>query len=117
MFASTDFCKRDQISPNRLAYNKSSGTLAVIVRRSSGGDFALSQGALNYLLDHENLKDGSPVQQAIVVLADGDLLRIKPVQQFSAEEMRGRFNGVEPMGGNFGPYWWIPASVVDDEVF
>ena len=44
MFASTDLCKREQISPNRLAYNKSSGTLAVIVKRSSGGDFALSQG-------------------------------------------------------------------------
>ena len=51
MFASTDPCKREQISPNRLAYNKSSGTLAVIVKRSSGGDFALSQGGLNYLLN------------------------------------------------------------------
>ena len=113
MFASTDFCKRDQISPNRLAYNKSSGTLAVIVKRSSGGDFALSQGGLNYLLNHETLKDGSPVQQAIVVLADGDPERIKPVKQFSAEEMCNRFNGVEPMDGKFGPYWWIPVSVVE----
>ena len=116
-FASTDLCKRKKISPNRLAYNKSSGTLAVIVRRSSGGDFALSQGGLDYLLDRETLKDGSPVQEAIVVLADGDLQRVKPVQQFSAEEMRDRFNGVEPMNGKFGPYWWIPASVVDDGVF
>ena len=69
MFASTDLCKREQISPNRLAYNKSSATLAVIVKRSSGGDFALSQGGLKYLLEHETLKDGSLVQQAIVVLA------------------------------------------------
>ena len=30
---------------------------------------ALSQSGLKYLLEHETLKDGSLVQQAIVVLA------------------------------------------------
>ena len=120
MFASIILCKRERISPNRLAYKKSSGTLAVIVKRSSGRDFALSEGALIYLLkrlDDGALKDGSPVLSAIVVLADGDLQRIKPVQQFSAEEMRDRFNGIEPEHGKFGPCWWIPASACDDGIF
>jgi len=90
----------------------------VIVKRSSGGDFALSQGALNYLLkglDHGSRKDGSLVRAAIVVLADVDpRQRIKPVKQWSAEEMRDRLSGVEPQPGKFGPYWWIKASDCDD---
>ncbi len=48
--ASYDVLQREQISPNKLAYNANLTTLCVIVKWSSGGDFALSQGALNYLL-------------------------------------------------------------------
>ena len=101
-----------------LGYNESSATLCAIVKRSSGGDFALGQAALNYLLkglDHGARKDGSPVLQAIVVLADVDgEQRFKVVKQWTAEEMRDRFNGIEPQPGKFGPYWWIKISDGDD---
>jgi len=118
-YASPEVCKRELIFPNTLAYNASLATLCVIVKRSSGGDFALSEGALNYLLkglDQRARKDGSPVQHAIVVLADVDSQqRIKPVKQWSAEEMRDRLSGVEPQLGKFGPYWWIKTSDFDDD--
>jgi hypothetical protein len=117
VFASADLCKSERIFPNTLAYNASDATLAVFVKRSSGGDFALSQGGLDYLLRlvQGALKDGSPVRQAIVVLADGDARqRYKPVKQFSAEEIRDRFKGIEPVDGKFGRYWWLPASAYDD---
>lgn len=118
MFASYELCKREQIAPNRLAYNKSSGTLAVFVKQSRrGDDFALSGGGLTYLrkrLEQGEGKDGSPVRAAIVVLND---VNDKPVRQHTAEELRDRFKGVEPYHGKFGPYWWIPAVVVDDAVF
>lgn len=78
-------------------------------------------GALNYLLkglDHGARKDGSPVRQAIVVLADADSQQqFKVIKQWSAEEMRDRFNDIEPQPGKFGPYWWIKASDCDDEAW
>jgi len=121
VYASYDVCKRERISPNTLAYNESSATLAVIVKRSSGGDFALSSGALNYLLkglDHGARRDGSPVRAAIVVLADVDFQNhFKLVKQWSAEELRDRFSGVDPQPGKFGPYWWSKASDCDDEAW
>ena len=43
VFASDDLCKSERIFPNTLAYNASDATLAVFVKRSSGGDFALSR--------------------------------------------------------------------------
>jgi hypothetical protein len=120
-YAPIEFCKRELIFPNTLAYNESNTTLCVIVKRSGGGDFALSKGGLDYLLkalDHGALKDGSPVRQAIVILADVHTLqRYEPVKQYSAEEMRDRLSGVEPQPGKFGPYWWIKASDYDDGRF
>jgi hypothetical protein len=114
VYAPDDIHQREKISPNHLVYHKSSETLAVFVKRSHrGGDFALSQGGLNYLLKmlDQGGKDGSPVRSAIVVLTDFDG---ETFHQWSAEEMRDRFNGVEPVVGKFGPYWWIPASACDD---
>ena len=43
-YAPHSVLQRERIFPNTLAYNESSATLCVIVKRSSGGDFALSQG-------------------------------------------------------------------------
>src|SRR6267143_6791507 len=89
MFASVDVLHRERIAPNRLAYNKSSGTLAVVVKRSRrGDDLLLSQGAIDYLpkrLDQGAGREVSPIRAAIVVLTDID---DKPVKQFSAEELR-----------------------------
>ena len=93
----------------------------MIVKRSARGDFATSQSGLIYLLkalDHGALKDGSEVREAIVVLVDVDAQRqYKPLKQFTAQEIRDRFNGVEPVDGDFGPYWWIMASTCDHEKF
>ena len=109
VYAPIEVCKREQIFPNALAYNESNMTLAVIVKRSSGGDFAFGQGGLNYLrkaLDHGALKDGSPLQQAIIVLADVDSQqRIKIVKQFTAENPRRRSDWIARRRGVL-----IPAS-------
>jgi len=108
-YAPIEVCKREQIFPNALAYNESNMTLAVIEKRSSGGDFAFGQGGLNYLrkaLDHGALKDGSPLQQAIIVLADVDSQqRIKIVKQFTAENPRRRSDWIARRRGVL-----IPAS-------
>lgn len=72
----------------------------MIVKRSSGGDFALSQGGLNYLM--RTLETG---------------VDDKPVKQFSAEELRDRFDDIQPQSGKFGSFWWISASAFDDGRF
>lgn len=117
VFASPEVCKREQISPNRLGYKASSGTLAVFVRRASRGDCAFSKGGLDYLDKALALGvrgDGSPVREAIVICTEAD---DKPFKQYSAEEMHNRFDGVEPWPGRFGdgPYWWIKTDNDDDD--
>ena len=69
------FAKREQISPNRLAYNKSSDTLAVFVRRASRGDCAFSKGGLDYLDKALALGvrgDGGQVRESIVICTEAD---------------------------------------------
>ena len=111
-YATDDVLQREQIS-NRLAYNKSRATLALILKRSARGDYALSQYGLDYLLKLLNNggKDSSPEREAIVVLGNVG----KPVKTYTAEELRDRFSGVEPEDGKFGPYWWIPAPAIADD--
>jgi hypothetical protein len=120
VFASPDVLQREQIS-NKLAYKESSAKLALIVKRSARGDFATSQSGLIYLLkalEHGALKDGSEVREAIVVLGEVDAQRqYKPLKQFTAQAIRDRFKDIEPVDGDFGPYWWILASACDDEKF
>ncbi len=76
-YPSPELCKRENISPNMLAFCKARATLALIVKRSATGqDFALSEAGLLYLetvLAKGSLKDGTPVSAAFVVLADIDL--------------------------------------------
>jgi hypothetical protein len=76
-FPSTALCKRENISPNLLAYCEAGATLALVVKRSfTGQDFALSEAGLIYLetmLAKGTLKDGKPVRAALVVLADNDM--------------------------------------------
>ena len=58
-FAPYDVCKRERGSPNVLAHNAPLATWCVIVKRSKGGDFALTKGSLNYLLGSSKNNDPS----------------------------------------------------------
>jgi hypothetical protein len=122
VFPSPALCKRENISPNMLAFCKARATLALIVKRSATGqDFALSEAGLLYIeatLDKGALKDGTPVRAAFVVLADVDPrspLYLKVVSYSSADETRNSRYGLPPYHGKFGPYWWITADTLTDE--
>jgi hypothetical protein len=123
-FPSQELCKQKNISPNELAFNKARGTMALVVKRSARGtDFALSEAGLLYLettLAKGMLKDGAPVREAYVVLAEGDLRnphhQMKLVSCSSARETRQRVDGLRaPQPGKFGPFWWITAGTLLDE--
>jgi hypothetical protein len=106
-----DVAKRERITPNGIAYDKSTGRIYVTAKRSiQGDDYALGQRALEYvlkLLAHGARRDGSPVTGAYVALVDrtSNVTRI-----WSAEELRDQLSSVEPIAGDFGPYWWIQAT-------
>ena len=122
-FPSPALCKRENISPNMLAFRETTATLCLIAKRSiNGHDFALSEAGLLYLeatLDKGALKDGRPVHAAFVVLADVDLShqprQLRLVSYSSAREMRNHLNGLQPYHGQTGPYWWIAADTLTDE--
>jgi hypothetical protein len=112
-------CRRENIAPNILAFCKARATLALVVKRSATGqDFALSEAGLLYLeatIDKGELKDGTPVRAAFVVLADVDPSnpqQLRLVSYSTAHETRIRRNGLPPYPGKFGPFWWIQADTV-----
>jgi hypothetical protein len=114
--ASDVTCKREQILPNRLAYSETSGTLALIVKRSrTGNDFALSKAGLDYLLsasEKGRRKDGKPIRHTIIVLAE-DHPHESPgkgrvITSLTAHEMRDQLGGLEPQSGKYSrPFWWV----------
>jgi hypothetical protein len=123
-FPSEELCRRENISPNLLAFNKANATLALVVKKSfRGTDFALSEAGLLYLeatLAEGTLKDGTPVRAAFVVMAEGDLrnphYQMKMVRCWSARETRQRVDALGPSyPGKFGPFWWITAGALVDE--
>jgi hypothetical protein len=125
-FPSTELCKRENISPNMLAFCETSATLVLVVKRSfTGQDFALSEAGLIYLettLAKGALKDGKPVRAAYVVLAIVDQRnrqQLKVVSYSSAQETRRWRNGQSAYPGKFGNYWWITAGTLGagDEAF
>jgi hypothetical protein len=120
-FPSAELCKRENVSPNLLAYCEAGATLALVVKRSfSGQDFALSEAGLIYLettLAKGTLKDGKPVRAAYVVLAAFDQRnrqQLKVVSYSSAQETRRWRNGQSAYPGKFGNYWWITAGTLSD---
>jgi hypothetical protein len=120
-FPSAAACKRLNIARNLLAYCEPRATLALVVKRSvTGPDFALSEAGLIYLettLAKGALPDGKPVRAVFAVLADTDLKsphRLKVVSYSSAHETRNSCNGLTPIPGAFGTYWWIAADALID---
>jgi hypothetical protein len=116
-YATADTLRCEKIYPNKAGYCEDRQTLAVIVKRSSG--FALMEAGLSYLLEslaRGESRNGKPVKEAIVVLADVDFLSIRPTYICTAREMKSRVDSKTPLPSMFGSgrYWWVDPENVDD---
>jgi hypothetical protein len=78
-------------------------TLVLDCLQSSGGDFAVSEGGLNFL--NECAAKGR-VSNALVALRPRDVaLEIKI---FTAGELAAQIRGIDPTPGHNGsPFWWF----------
>jgi hypothetical protein len=98
--------------PNEIFWPKNKDDARVIIgsRRSSRGDFALSESALR--------KAKASGHEAYVWLAE---VNGAVVGRESVQDALAKLDGQTPMHGRYGPYWWIdqnfnPPSVRDETV-
>lgn len=117
-FAPREVCEREKIFPNGLAYNKEEAAIALVINQGRHGDASMGQAGLDYIcaaLEKGELKVGKPVTSGWVVVAEPakNGSPRKFVRAHTAEEMRKRFNGMDPWTGAYGPYFWVASSVDD----
>ena len=92
------------IFPNHVFMNQKKQIGAIVVRRSSMGDFALSADAMEYMKREERTGN---ILDSYIVLAD-----FHGEKMYAYELARAVYHRLpRPIsGGRFGPYWWLDQN-------
>jgi hypothetical protein len=94
-------------TPNVVGYSRDQNIAAVLIKQSRGGDFALSEAALTYVVEAEN---AGRIAAGYIILQDasGRMLAHRKVA-----DIFGKRSEMRRQEGKFGPYWWINNEFQD----
>ncbi len=95
-------------TPNVIGYDREQNVAAILIKQSRGGDFALSEAALAYIVGAEK---AGRISAGYIILLDASGARI--LAQGKAASFSTKSAKMRRLEGKFGPYWWINNNFQD----
>jgi hypothetical protein len=109
-FAPRELLEREKVFPNQIAYHPTASVALMLKRSQRGTDYPMGVAGLDYILDNVKVRKhvNGPVDRMLVILMAPDASgKLRIVEFHSADTMRARFAGKEPLKGEHGDYYWV----------